>query len=169
VVRLVQLLSAARLIGGTLQGAGISVLFDTRAPNASQFPTDALAVADPARKTGLRMNLPLPDCKAEPSTCAEIGLINEFDGFNLNPRISVRFSCPINVGTLRAGIYFVWLNDLAKEEFGLQPVEYITSINQVLFDPATNTPYAMPDDILSQHRRYALVVTDAIRDLAGNR
>ena len=153
--------------GGPPTGAGTRALFDLSTASASPFPTDALTVADPAQKTGLRMNLPLPDCKAEPSTCQETALINELDGFNINPRISVRFPGPINVDTLRAGIYFVWLNDLTTEEFGLQPAGRITPVNQVLYDPATNSAYAKPDEILSQHRRYALVVTDAVRDVAG--
>ncbi len=166
-LRLVYLLSAALLVGGAVQGADTRVLFDTRAPNASPFPTDTLTVADPAQKTGLRMSLPLPDCTAEPSTCNEIRLINELDGFNLNPRISVRFSGPVNVDTLRNGVYVIWLDDLTNEEYGLQPVGHITPMNEMLYDPATNTAYAKPDEFLSGHRRYALVVTDAIGDLAG--
>jgi hypothetical protein len=153
--------------GGTLTGTGTSALFDFTSSNASPFPSDAYTVADTAQKTGLRVNLPLPDCKVEPSTCAEIGLINELDGFSINPRIQVRFPGPIDVNTLRDGIYIVWLNDLTTEEYGLHPAGHITPINQMLYDPATNTAYAKPDEILSQHRRYALVVTDAVRDRAG--
>jgi uncharacterized protein (TIGR03437 family) len=43
-----------------------------------------------------------------------------------------------------------------------------SAINQVIYDPATNTAYAKPDDVFDQHRRYALVVTDAVLDAAGN-
>ncbi len=153
--------------GGVPTGTGTSAVFDYSSPNASPFPSDAFTVADTAQKTGLRVNLPLPDCKVEPSTCAEIGLINELDGFSINPRIQVRFPGPIDVNTLRDGIFLVWLNDRTQEEWGLHPAGHVTPINQMLYDPATNTAYAKPDEILSQHRRYALVVTDAVRDRAG--
>jgi dienelactone hydrolase len=162
-----KLAGAAVPIGGVPTSTGTSAVFDFTSSNASPFPSDAFTVADTAQKTGLRMNLPLPDCKAEPSTCAEIGLINELDGFSINPRIQVRFPGPIDVNTLRDGIFFVWLNDLTTEEYGLHPAGYVTPINQMLYDPATNTAYAKPDEILSQHRRYALVVTDAVRDRAA--
>jgi hypothetical protein len=149
-------------------GAGIAVLFQPSDPDVGPFPTDALTVADTGQKTGLRVSLPKPDCQAEPSTCNEIGLINELDGFNLRPRVRIRFSAPVDVDTLRLGIFIVWLDDLTDEEFGLQPRGHVTPVNQVLYDPATNTAYAEPDQILSQHRRYLLLVTDAIRDAQGS-
>ena len=37
----------------------------------------------------------------------------------------------------------------------------------MVWDPATNTAFAKPDRLLDQQRRYALVVTDAVRDPAG--
>ena len=46
----------------------------------SLFPTDTLTVPDPAQATGLRVNLPLPDCTAQPSTCSEISALNLLDG-----------------------------------------------------------------------------------------
>jgi uncharacterized protein (TIGR03437 family) len=44
----------------------------------------------------------------------------------------------------------------------------MTAINQVTFDPETNTVYAEPDEMLDQHRRYALVVMDSVRDLSDD-
>ena len=44
----------------------------------------------------------------------------------------------------------------------------MTPINSVSYDPATNTAFAEPDEILSQHRRYALVVTNGVRDAKGD-
>ncbi|MEX2262203.1 MAG: Ig-like domain-containing protein [Bryobacteraceae bacterium] len=148
--------------------AGVSVRFAPSLPSVGPYPTDFLSVPDPVRKTGLRVNLPLPDCAAQPSTCEEITLINGLDGFNLQPRIRVRFSGPINPDTLRAGVFFVTLNNLTDEEYGLQKPGDVTVINQVLYDPATNTAYAKPDAFLDQHRRYLLVVTDAVRDPSGD-
>ena len=160
-------LLVAVLLGGLLHAAGVTVRFDPGSAEVGPFPSDALTVTDLRQKTGLRVNLPLPDCQSQPSTCAEIGLLNQLDGFNLQPRIRVRFSGPIDPDTLRAGIFLVWLENLTGEEYGLQRAGHVTPINQVLYDPATNTAFAKPDEFLDQHRRYALVVTDAVRDGAG--
>jgi hypothetical protein len=153
---------------GVVHAAGVRVLFNPASPDVGPFPADVLTVADPAQKTGLRVNLPKPDCEAEPSTCLEIAAVNQLDGFNIEPRLRIRFSGPINPDTLRDGIFLVWLDDLTNEEYGLQPFNSVTPINSVSYDPATNTTFAEPDDILSQHRRYALVVTSALRDTKGD-
>jgi hypothetical protein len=132
------------------------------------FPSNALTVADPAQKTGIRVNLPLPDCDAQTTDCETDRILNQLDGFQVQPRISVRFSGPMNVDTLRDGIALVWLDNLTTEEKGLQPNGHVTRINRVIYDPVTNTVFAKPDEVLDQHRRYLLVVTDAARDLLGN-
>ncbi|HLC42406.1 MAG TPA: hypothetical protein VJO34_12400, partial [Methylomirabilota bacterium] len=41
-------------------------------------------------------------------------------------------------------------------------------INQVVWDPATNTLHAESDELLDQHTRYALIVTRGARDLLGD-
>jgi hypothetical protein len=148
--------------------AGVKVLFNPVSPEVGPFPTDVLTVSDLAQKTGLRVNLPRPDCQAEPSTCDEIAAVNQLDGFSIEPRLRVRFSGPINPDTLREGISLVWLDDLTDEEYGLQKFGAVTPINSVSYDPATNMAFAEPDEILSQHRRYALVVTNAVRDVNGD-
>ena len=83
--------------------ARVKVLFEPASPSVGPFPTDVLTVPDPAQKTGLRINLPMPDCQAEPSTCEEIAAVNQLDGFSIEPRLRVRFSGPINPDTLREG------------------------------------------------------------------
>ncbi len=45
----------------------------------------------------------------------------------------------------------------------------MTGINQVVWHPATNTLHAESDQLLAQHTRYLLVVTDSVRDAAGDR
>ena len=122
---------------------------------------------DAAQKTGLRVNLPLPDCTARPTDCQEISLLNQLDGFNMMPRVRVRFSGPINEQTLRGGVMIAFLNNLTNEEHGLQPAGSIAVINQVIFDPITNSAYAKPDEFFDQHRRYLLMVTDAVKDKGG--
>lgn len=149
-------------------GAGVTVRFEPPNPLVGPFPSDALAVPDPAQKTGLRPNLPLPDCAAEPSLCAELTAVNQLDGFSRQPRIRVAFSAPVNIYTLYQGIWFVALDNLTQDEWGLHRTGDVIPVNEVLWDPTTNTAFAKPDNVLDQHRRYALVVTDAVRDWAGD-
>ncbi|MFN0169611.1 MAG: alpha/beta hydrolase family protein [Bryobacteraceae bacterium] len=151
-----------------LSGAGVKVLFDPTSAAVGPFPTDFLTVPDPLQKSGLRVNLPLPNCAARPTDCDEVRLINNLDGFSLQPRARVRFSAPVNPDTLRDGIYFVWLDALSRDEPGLGPVGKLTPINEVMYDPGTNTAYARPDDFFDQTRRYALVVTTGVRDTRGD-
>ncbi len=143
---------------GSAALAQTTVRFDPRSPDVGPFPTDFLTTADAAQKTGLRVNLPGPDGL----------LVNDLDGFNLQPRISVRFSSRVNVDTLRSGIFYVALENLTDEEFGVHKTGDVDPINEVIYDPATNTAFAKPDSAMDQHRRYAIVVTDAIRDAAGS-
>lgn len=161
---MIRLVISVVLLSVSLFGA--TVRFDPRSPEIGPFPTDYLTVRDRAQKTGLRVNLPLPDCKAEPSTCMEIGLINQLDGFSLDPRIRVRFSAPVDLTTLRNGVFLIWLDRLADDDL-IRAAGEATPINQLQYDPATNSLFAKPDETLAQTRRYALVVTDAVKDTAG--
>src|SRR5690349_23831336 len=128
------------------------------------FPSDLSTVADPSQLTGLRVNLPKPDCAARPSDCADIDVLNTLDGFNLQPRVSVSFSGPIDVSTVNSTtVYFVSLGSTLGGGSG-----QVVGINQVVWDPATLTLHAESDELLDQHTRYALIVTNGIRDAAGD-
>src|SRR5262249_43270127 len=48
------------------------------------------------------------------------------------------------------------------------PGDTQVDINQVVWEPATNTLYAESDQLLDQDARYLLVVTKGIRDTSGN-
>jgi pimeloyl-ACP methyl ester carboxylesterase len=118
--------------------------------------------------TGVRLNLPLPPCATAYTSCQETGLLEQLDGFSVRARLNVSFSGPINTATAAAGIYFVALNNLSAEEPGIHQVGQVITIDQAVWDPTTNTLYAKPYSVLDQHRRYAIVVTDAVQDTAGN-
>ncbi|MEZ5403120.1 MAG: Ig-like domain-containing protein [Bryobacteraceae bacterium] len=147
--------------------AATRVEFDPRLPEVGPFPTDFLTIPDQTRPTGLRPNLPMPDCAAQPSDCSEIATINQLDGFNPNARLTVKFSAPIRTQTLREAIYYVWLDAVSPRAFALRPAGALTPINEVIYDPATHTAYAKPDEMLEQARRYLIVVTDAVQDASG--
>ena len=152
----------------TLWAAGTTVRFEPESPEIGPFPTDALTVPDAAQKTRRRVNLPMPDCTARRSDCLDSTAVNEFDGFSILPRVRVRFSGPIDVNTLRDGIFLLALDNLTDEEYGVHRAATAVPINQVVYDPDTHTAYAKPDNVLDQHRRYALMVTDAVRDRVGD-
>src|SRR5579883_761418 len=122
----------------------------------SPFPSDVWTVADPAQKTGVRVNLPLPDCKAQPTACKELALLNQFDGFSLRARIAVQFSAPVDLNTLQSGIILMSVDSHTR-----------VALDQVEFDPATNTVYAKPASVLDQGKRYVLIVTSGVVDRAG--
>jgi pimeloyl-ACP methyl ester carboxylesterase len=137
--------------------AATTVLFDPSSPATGPFPTDFLTTSDPVQKTGLRLNLPVPDCASHYTDCQQTALLDQADGFSLRARIQVRFSAPVNPATLRDGIFLASLD---------RPGNRIP-IDRVVFDPSTNTVYAKPASVLDQQRRYALLVTDAVKDASG--
>jgi hypothetical protein len=145
------------LIAGGVS-AQVRVRFDPARPEIGPFPTDWLTLPDDAQKSGLRVNLPLPDCELSPSDCSEISLINQLDGFNVQARITVAFDGGIDTSTLRAGVFIA----------DLGPEPRLIAVNRLAWDPASFTLTAKPDQPLMQGRRYALLVTSAVRDLAGN-
>ena len=152
----------------SLQAAGVVVNFDPANPAVGPFPTDNLTTPDPAQKTGLRINIPMPDCDSRPSECLEATALNELDGFHLQPRLSVSFSDAVNPATLKSGILIVWLDNLTTDEAGQGEMGKVTAVNQMVYDPVTNIATARSNDFLDQHRHYAILVTDAVQDAAGD-
>jgi hypothetical protein len=134
--------------------AATTVLFDPLSPATGPFPSDALTTPDVLQRTGTRLNLPVPDCVTQYTQCQEMALLDQTDGFSLRPRIHVRFSGPVNTATLRDGISIIG-------------PEGRIPINQVVWDPATNTVFAKPDSTLRQQTQYELIITDAVKDAAG--
>ena len=151
-----------------LHAAGVTVVFDPSNPLTGPYPSDALTVGDAAQKTGRRINLPKPDCTSDALGCIVQPTLNQLDGFNPQPRIRISFSAAIDPATLQAGIRLVALDNLTSEEMGIQQPGDVIPINEVVYDPAIFTAFAKPDSTLDQHRRYALVVTTAVKDSAGN-
>ena len=148
--------------------AGVTVRFDAADPAAGPFPSDAFTIPDSAQKTSRRVNLPLPNCDVQPSACSELTLVNQLDGFSVVARVRASFSAAVNTASLTAGVQIVALDNLTQEESGIYKPGDVIRINQAVYDSATNTVYAKPDSVLDQHRRYALIVTDAVKDAAGD-
>jgi len=144
--------------------AGVHARFDPSSRSEMPFPTDLFTVADPSQNTGLRVNLPTPSCPTQPTDCADVAVLNTLDGFNLQPRVSIPFSGAIDVGTVTSdNVFFVSLGDTLGGGGG-----QVIGINQVVWDPATKTLHAESDELLDQHTRYALIVTNGLRDTNGD-
>jgi hypothetical protein len=145
--------------------AGVRAHFDLDDRRGSPFPSDRFTVADTTQNTGLRVNLPKPDCTARPNDCQDLDVINTLDGFNVQPRLSIPFDGPIDVSTATSDtVFLVRLGWASHGGAGSRRV----GINQVVWDAATNTLHVEADELLDQHARYALIVTRGIRDTRGH-
>ncbi|HXH89017.1 MAG TPA: hypothetical protein VNI55_10495, partial [Gaiellaceae bacterium] len=138
--------------------AGVQTTYDLASPSGSLFPSDRFTTTDPSQLTGLRVDLPKPNCAVRPSDCADIDVLNTLDGFNLQPRISIPFTGVVDVASVSsANVFLVRLSDGA-----------VTRINQIVWEPAVTTLHAESDALLSQSARYLLVATNGIDDAAGD-
>ena len=157
---------AAALLGhGAALASSTHPLFDLSAPSGGPFPTDRFTVPDASQITGLRVALPKPDCAARPSDCTDLDLLNELDGFNLSPRLSIPFDGPIDLSTVTsANIFLVGLGSTLP---GGASVEHVSGIDQAVWDPDHQTLYVESDEALEQHSRYVLVVTKNVLDPSG--
>ena len=117
-----------------------------KATPLSVFPTDALTVPDPGQLTGRRVNLPVAGCGA-PITCGLVQQLNQLDGFDLDPRLAVQFSGPVNPAEAASRITL-------QEAKG----KWRTGVDRVVWDPATNTLYAHPAEQLAPSTTYRLKV-----------
>ena len=155
--RMMTIFAFVALIHAQGQPRGTQARFDLSTPQGAPFPSDQFTLAEPSHITGLKVNLPLPDCDARPSDCADLRVVNELDGFNIQPRLSIPFDGPIDPTTVTSSAVF-----LLKLPGGA-----VVGINQVIYDPATKMAYAESDELLEQHTRYALIVTARVRDGSG--
>ena len=151
-----------------LASAATHPLFNLQSSSQSPFPSDRFTVFDAQQLTGLRVNLALPNCASNPSDCADITLLNQLDGFNLQPRLSIPFDGAIDPSTVNSSTVFLVQIPAGFTGDGNQPVApNIIGINQVVWDPASLTLFAESDQHLTQRSSYLLVVTTGVHDAAG--
>jgi hypothetical protein len=141
----------------------VAPFFDLASLERSPFPSDRFTVPDANQITGRRVNLPMPpDCAAEASECEDRALLNHFDGFNLEPRISIPFSGAIDPASVTsAAVFLVPLGETRRKP-------EVIGINYRVWDPETREMSFRPDRILDEHSTYAVVVTTAVRASDGN-
>jgi hypothetical protein len=143
----------------------VHALFDLRSPAGGPFPSNEFTVADRTQLTGRRVNLPLPDPTTHLSDYQDLQLINELDGFNMQPRLSIPFDGPIDVHSVNSqDVFLINLGDTVHHGgHGGQ----VVGINQIVWDPPSNTLHVQSDELLDQHTRYALLVTRGLRSADG--
>ena len=151
--------------------ADVHPLFNVQSTTQTPFPSDRFTASDRHQNTGLHVNLPKPDCTIHLSDCAEVALLNQLDGFNLQPRLSIPFDGPIDVSTVNSSTIFLVKipgpgmdDEIDFDRFHPQ----VVGINQVVWDPASLTLFAESDDHLDQHSNYLLVVTTGVHGIDGS-
>ncbi len=145
--------------------AGVSVKFDFASPGGSPFPSDRFTLPDWSQLTHKRVNLPKPNCAVQISDCADIDVINTLDGFNTQPRITIPFNGDISLTSVSSDtVYLINLGDTRSGNGAGQRV----GINQISWEPATKTLVVESNELLNQHTRYLVVVTNGVKDAAGD-
>ncbi|HJZ95975.1 MAG TPA: Ig-like domain-containing protein, partial [Candidatus Solibacter sp.] len=142
------------------------VLFNLARPEGGPFPSNRFTVLDPSQLTRRRVNLPMPDCGVRRSDCADLQVVNELDGFSVQPRLSIPFDGPIDPGSVTSRTIFILRLESTAHPEG--PIGTVVGLNQLVWDPSTNTLYAESDEQLDQHTVYALIVTSGVLDPRGN-
>lgn len=144
-----------------ISSTGVHALFDLEEPSIGPFPSDQFTVADSTQLTGRLVSLPRPDCSIQQSDCEDLDFINTLDGFNLQPRLTVTFDGPIDISSVDSA------NILIVEFGAVTGSPKIIGINQIVWEPTTNTLYVESDLALAQHSEYAVIVTRGILDASG--
>ena len=127
--------------------AGLAGAAPAAAPTVvSLFPSNDLTVPDPAQRTGLRVALPQPDCSTQPTFCHSVALLNQLDGFDLDPRLALGFDGPVDFA------------DVSGTTISTAGGGWQTGINRLVYDASTYTVYAHPIDQLAPGTTYTLRV-----------
>jgi Bacterial virulence factor lipase N-terminal len=153
-------------VDSTSSNGAVRALFNLHHPETGPFPTDVFTVPDQTHNTGRRVNLPYPDCTIRVSDCEDLAVVNTLDGFGLQTRLSIPFDGSIDVNTATAETVFVISLGSTLDSAG-DPPGTVVGINQIVWDTFTDTLHVESDELLTQHTRYALIVTNRLRDTEG--
>jgi hypothetical protein len=115
------------------------------------FPSDRLTVRDARQVTGRRVQMPLRDCRTNRTQCDIFRLANRLDGFDVDPRIEIRFDRDVNLKRAQAGITL----RIAK---GGKRI----GVDRLVWDSKTHTLYVHPAKQLQAARTYRIDVSPRI-------
>lgn len=136
------------------------------------FPSDTFTVKDKRQLTGRRVafrlgrDYPLIDGKrrrrctnATYSICDAFAQLNKLDGFDLQPRVVVPFTGPIDLESVTDKTVSITT----------RRGRFASGVRQVTFDPETNTLAGISEAFLRENTRYRVRVTRGVRDAKGKR
>ncbi|MBV9269114.1 MAG: hypothetical protein JO061_23290 [Acidobacteriaceae bacterium] len=135
------------------------------------FPTNALTVTDKTQQTGIRIALPNSANSCDTgygAVCSNQAVLNQIDGFSVNPRLMVCFSGPIDPNSLAAGLSIVPMSGpgghpVMSHAIGLQQLV----VGPSAVDSTTKCVFGKPAQVLDQDSQYLLLATDALKDSQG--
>ena len=159
------------LLGGSSGSAATTVSVVRGSSFGSRiFPDDAFTVAAKAQLTGRRINfrqgvdypkvggVVQPSCTdADFSICDAFAELNTLDGFDLQPRVLVPFTGPIDLASVNTSNFFI----------SADKGTFVSGLRQLVFDPATNTLSGISDVFLGEATPYRIHVTSGILDNTG--
>jgi hypothetical protein len=129
---------------------------DGGTPETTVFPNDRFTVPDAEQLTGLRVDLPVPDCTEDTrSICEALEVLNTTDGFDLQPRFFIPFTGDIDVTTVTPQTAYV---EGPAGRVGLQ---------ELTFDPTSDVLAARTREQLPEQTQHTLVITRLVRDTTG--
>jgi len=143
----VLLTTAALTLGGAVSAA-------EAAPPASSgpgprvvsvFPNNDLTVADHTQRTDRRVNLPMPNCAVRPTDCNTVKLLNQLDGFDLDPRLALTFDRDVDPAVIASGLHIARVG-----------APWSTGVDRVVYDATTHTVYAHPQQQLAPDTTYRM-------------
>jgi hypothetical protein len=134
------------------------------------FPDDFFTTGDSAQLTGRRVNFKLgrdypavnghvaSACDStDYSICDSFAELNKLDGFDIQPRVTVPLSGPIDVNSVNDGNFSI--TDTSST--------FVSGLRQLTFDPATNTLAGLSDKMLLEGTAYRIHVASTIHDKTG--
>lgn len=125
-----------------------------RAPTPGIFPSNRLTVRDHAQLTGRRIDIRPTNCRRRPSDCEDVRLLDQLDGFDLDPRVTIRFGRSIDLRRVTGRtLYLTRGRGRTRERFGL---------NRIVWDRGRHTLYGQPTRFLSERTTYRIVVSRSI-------
>src|SRR5262250_3509837 len=116
-------LSAMLLMPALALAGDVHPVFNVSSTTQSPFPSDFFTVLDNHQNTHLRVSMPFPNCTTNPSDCLDIALLNQLDGFNTQPRLSIPFDGAIDPSSVNSGnVFLVRLGSLSGPNIGASTI-----------------------------------------------
>ncbi len=120
-----------------------------RARLVALFPSDRMTVRDASQLTGRRVALPLVNCTQRPTDCNTVRLLDQLDGFDIDPRLALTFDRSVDPQAVAAATSIT---------ADASPHDDRIGVDRVVYDASTHSVYAHPARQLAPGRRYRLTV-----------